>query len=99
TNVATTTNANGRYELQVPDGGTTLVYSNIGFIAVKHPIGSQNVLDVVLQTSVSDLEEVVVVGYGVQKKANLTGAVSTINFEGVMENRPITNASQALGGN
>lgn len=51
-----------------------------------------------LKPLASALNEVVVVGYGTQRKANLTGAVTTVNFEGSLANRPITNASQALGG-
>lgn len=56
------------------------------------------VLDFSLESGVSALDEVVVVGYGEQRKVNLTGAVSTINFDDALENRPVTNASQALSG-
>lgn len=98
TSTAVTTGVEGTYRISIPENGNTLVFSIVGYGAVEQTLGIQNTVDVSLNAAVSDLDEVVVVGYGSQKKINLTGAVSTVNFEGVLENRPITNASQALGG-
>ena len=55
-------------------------------------------INIEMSPDIKSLEEIVVVGYGVQEKVNLTGAISTVNFDEELENRPITNASQALGG-
>src|SRR5690625_7781581 len=55
-------------------------------------------IDVVLNPDVMGLEELVVVGYGVQRRVNLTGSISSVNFDDAVESRPITNATQALGG-
>jgi TonB-linked SusC/RagA family outer membrane protein len=61
-------------------------------------IGSQKEYNLVLSEETIGLEEVVAVGYGVQKKVNLTGSVSTVKFDNELSNRPITNGTQALGG-
>jgi TonB-linked SusC/RagA family outer membrane protein len=97
TGIGTATDIDGKYSLSVPEG-STLVFSFIGFESQSISIGDKNVIDVTLSEDMASLEEVVVVGYGTQKKVNLTGAVSTINFDKELENRPLTNASQALGG-
>jgi len=97
----TTTGANtdeeGRYTLNVPDDVTTLVISYIGYETQELAINGRRVVDVVMVESNSTLEEVVVVGYGTQKKVNLTGAVSVINAE-AFENRPIASVGQGLQG-
>lgn len=94
----TTTDADGRYSLSVSEDDAVLVFSFIGYTTQELPVNGRSVIDVVLLQDVQNLEEVVVVGYGEQKKVNLTGSVSTVNFDGAMDNRPLTNASQALGG-
>lgn len=60
--------------------------------------GYKTIINVTLLPKSESLEEVVVVGYGVQKKANLTGSVSTVNFDQEMSSRPIANASSAMAG-
>ncbi len=69
----------------------------MGFISREVPVAGQTEIDITLQEDVSDLEEVVVVGYGTQKKVNLTGAVSQVTAEAI-ENRPVANMGQALQG-
>src|SRR5690606_11300729 len=91
TRQATTTDAQGNYGISVSGDGI-LVFTIVGFEPYEQALGTTNVVDVVLKASVSDLDEVVVVGYGTQKKINLTGAVSTMSSEDI-ENRPITNAT------
>ena len=59
---------------------------------------NKTIINVTLLPKSESLEEVVVVGYGVQKKANLTGSVSTVNFDQEMSSRPIANASSAMAG-
>lgn len=75
--------------------GTLLTFSYTGFKG--QTVKAQDGMQVVLQSSVNDLNEVVVVGYGTQKKANLTGAVASVNGN-VLENRPISNIGQGLQG-
>ena len=98
TNQGTSTNIEGGYQLPDVDTNSTLVFSYIGYQTTEVPVAGRSTIDVVLATDAALLEEIVVVGYGTQKKVNLTGSVSSVDFLGTLENRPITNASQALGG-
>lgn len=98
TSAVTTTDDGGMYYIEIPTGGTVLLFTNVGFESVEQTISNQNRINVSMKATVSDLDEVVVVGYGTQKKVNLTGAVSVVEFDDELNNRPITNASQALGG-
>jgi TonB-linked SusC/RagA family outer membrane protein len=91
------TDIDGNFTLDVSDDAVLRI-SFIGYIEQNVNTAGKNTLQVVLQEDTKTLEEVVVVGYGTQKKVNLTGSVSTIQFDEELENRPITNASQALSG-
>lgn len=97
TTTGTTTNSDGLYTLTVPDENSTLVFSFIGYTTQEVALGSQSEINVTLQPDIKSLQEVVVVGYGTQKKVNLTGSVSSVSSSD-LENRPITQASQALAG-
>ena len=94
----TVTNENGEYSLTSVPQDATLLFSFVGMKSQEIPVGNQTNINVTLERETIGLEEVVAVGYGVQKKVNLTGAVSSITFDEEVDNRPITNASQALGG-
>ena len=74
----TVTGVDGSYRLSVPDDADTLVFSSVGYASQEVTIGNQTVIDVALATDVQSLSEVIVVGYGTQDKATLTGAVSSI---------------------
>ena len=90
------TNAAGRFSLEVADN-VVLMISSVGYEAQEVPVGNENDITVHLKTSASDLNEVVVVGYGTQKKANLTGAVAQVSSE-VLDNRSLPNLTQGLEG-
>jgi TonB-linked SusC/RagA family outer membrane protein len=94
----TVTNLNGEYAIEVDDPSTVLVFSYVGYITQERTVGNQTVININTKVDILGLEEVVVIGYGTQRKINLTGSISTMNFDEDMSNRPITNASQALGG-
>lgn len=87
----------GNYSLAVEDENAVLVFSFVGFLSQEITVGNRSILDVVLHVDTKALEEVVVVGYGTQKKANLTGAVGQVGKE-VFENRPVPNLTQGLQG-
>lgn len=91
------TNEKGVYSINVP-GDAVLSFSLIGFTSKEIPVNNRNVVDAVLLTSTSNLEQVVVVGYGTQKKANLTGAVGTVNVAQAFKSRPVTNVQELLAG-
>ncbi|WP_084490007.1 SusC/RagA family TonB-linked outer membrane protein [Niabella ginsenosidivorans] len=93
----TASNAEGNYSLNVPGTTDALVFSIVGYLEKEVTIGSAPVMNVTLQKDVTGLNEVVVVGYGTQKKANLTGSVSVINSAQI-ERRPNTSTSNALQG-
>lgn len=92
----TTTDLDGKYSITGPSSGV-LVFSFIGYNSLEENIGSRTKIDVTLSPDVSNLEEVVVVGYGTQKKSQLTGAISSVGNKEIQE-LPITDARQALQG-
>lgn len=92
----TITNVDGRYEISVNDGAT-LVISYIGLKTQEVKIGTSSTINVLLESSVEQVDEVVVVGYGQQKKANLTGAVASVDTK-VLEARPIADVGRGLQG-
>ena len=77
----TSSDANGQYSLNVPSGTSTLVVSFIGYTTQEIPVNNRTTVHVSLKADAKALEEVVVVGYGEQKKVNLTGAISTVEAE------------------
>jgi len=87
----------GRYTLEVPSESTVLVFSFLGFVTQEVPVGGRSTINVVLSEDARQIEEVVVVGFGTQKKVNLTGAVGVATAKDI-ESRPVTVAAQALQG-
>jgi len=97
TSLGATTNTNGRFTLnQTPHTGT-LIFTAIGFTTLERQFRGGESLDISMQPSKAGLGEVVVIGYGTQKKVNLTGSVSQVDSK-MLENRPVTNALAALQG-
>ncbi len=92
----TITDMDGAYTLSVPEDGI-ITFSSIGYLSEEITVGNQEVIDVGLITDITSLDEIVVVGYGTQKKVNLTGAVETVGLEDV-DTRSITNSGQILQG-
>lgn len=97
TTVGTTTDANGKYSLEVFEDNAVLIFSFIGYITQELPLNGRTLLDVTLVEDVMNLAEVVVVGYGTEKKVNLTGSISTISSEQI-KNIPVGQTSMALQG-
>ncbi|MDR6944089.1 TonB-dependent receptor [Mucilaginibacter pocheonensis] len=97
TNVGAQTGADGSYKVTAADNSAVLVFSFIGFVTREIPVGNQTQIDVVLKEQTSALNEIVVVGYGTQKKVNLTGAVSTVSGE-TLNKRPVVNPASMLEG-
>lgn len=94
----TVTDFDGHFTLTIPDDPeTTLVFSSLGFKSQEVKAGSQNTFTITMSEDAQSLDEVVVVGYGSQKRSNLTGAVSTIDTE-VLDSRPITDVARGLQG-
>ena len=97
TTTGTTTDYNGAYSISVAPG-QVLVFTFVGYASQEVTVGASNRIDVRLSPDVEFIDEIVVVGYGTQKRVNLTGAVSTVNTEKTLEARPIADAARGLQG-
>lgn len=93
----TTTDADGNYRLSVPASGTVLVFSFIGLTTEEVSIGERTVVDMPMTADVTQLSEVVVVGYGTQSKRDLAGSISSVQGKDIAS-MPVQSFEQALGG-
>lgn len=96
TTTGTVTDLDGKYSLEVPEDAT-LVFTFVGFESQEIPIGGRSTIDVTLGEDLSDLDEFVVVGYGIQRKSDLTGAISSIKAEDISR-LPVSDVTQSLQG-
>lgn len=97
TTVGTVTDSKGQYNLTIADGAKTLAFSFVGMKPQEITIGKQSKIDLVMEEEAIGLDEVVAVGYGTTRKANLTGSVDMVTAERLAE-RPITDVGQGLQG-
>ncbi len=97
TTTGTVTDFDGTFEIDVEDENASLVFSYTGYLTKTIPLEGRSQLDIIMEVEVSALEEVVVVGYGTQKKVNLTGAVASVGSES-LEKRPIASTGMGLQG-
>ncbi|GAB3651598.1 TonB-dependent receptor [Echinicola sediminis] len=93
----TITDLDGKYSIEVPSETSILVFSSIGYATTEVVVGSRTEINVLLEEDTKALDEVVVVGYGQQKKASLTGAVASLKSEDLVQ-VPAANTSQLLTG-
>ena len=94
----TVTNTAGKFTLQLPAGATSFHITFVGYKPQTVQVSGDNEYKVALEHDERSLEQLVVVGYGTQKKANLTGAVTTVDVAKTMQRRHITEPSKALQG-
>jgi TonB-linked SusC/RagA family outer membrane protein len=92
----TVTDANGNFSIKVPPNAT-LTFSFVGFATLNAQVGSTGVVNVTLSESQNNLNEIVVVGYGTQKKSLVTGSISSVSAKD-LENMPVNRIEQALQG-
>lgn len=97
TDRGTITDIDGSYEIEVPGPDAVLLFTYIGYQPQEILVGDRTRIDVVMEVEASLLNEIVVVGYGVEKRSNISGAVSTVSSEEFAET-PILRAEQALQG-
>ena len=98
TTVGTITNANGSYSLTVPSTGKVLIFSFVGMKTNEITIGNQTQINTKLEEMTIGLEDVVVVGYGTQKKVSLTGSVGTVSAKTFQDRGPVSSPLAALQG-
>lgn len=96
TTIGIITDIDGKYTLEVPTNAT-LVFSYIGYRTQEHSVGNQTTINITLQEDTQNIDEVVVVGYGVQKKETVTGSVSTLKGDDLVKS-PVANLSNAIAG-
>ncbi|TKG96979.1 SusC/RagA family TonB-linked outer membrane protein [Puteibacter caeruleilacunae] len=97
TTVGITTDLDGNYTLDVPAGAEVLIYSFVGMRSQEVVIGGQSVINIQLEEDAIGLDEVVAVGYGVQKKVNMTGSITSVKTE-ELTNIPAGNLSNTMAG-
>ncbi|TAE26036.1 MAG: TonB-dependent receptor [Cytophagales bacterium] len=91
------TDADGRYKIDVPDAGATLVFSFVGYTAQEVVVGGQATVNLTLKADDKQLNEVVVIGYGTSRKSDLTGSVGSVKADQILE-RPAASLNQGLAG-
>ncbi len=97
TSNGTVTDIDGSYELRLENGQNTLVFSFTGFLETSINVDGRSEINVQLEQNATQLDEVVVVGYGVQKKSVVTGSISKVSAE-TLKDMPVTRLEQSLQG-
>ncbi|WP_288733024.1 TonB-dependent receptor [uncultured Parabacteroides sp.] len=97
TTTGTITDMDGKFSLDIPNNAILLI-SYIGYIPQEIHVGNQNNVKINLKEDTQAIEEVVVVGFGTQKKINLTGSIGTVKTDEVLKSRPVTNVQELLAG-
>ncbi|NDV78152.1 SusC/RagA family TonB-linked outer membrane protein [Dysgonomonas sp. 511] len=97
TTTGTITDFDGNYKVQVPSNKSVLLFKMVGFVQQTITVGSQKEINVTMAEDLQMLDEVVVVGYGVQKKSHLTGSITKVKTDG-LEDIPASRLDQALQG-
>ncbi|UEG51677.1 TonB-dependent receptor [Mucilaginibacter daejeonensis] len=93
----TMTSPDGTFSLKLPNGDQILVFTAIGFEMQEVQVGGRTKLDIILKEKISEMNQVVVVGYGTQKKADVTGSIASVNEE-ALKSVPVSNLVSALQG-
>lgn len=96
TTMGTTTDVNGYYEL-VAASNATLVFSVVGMKSIETPIGDRSVINILMELDIYAIEELVVVGYGIQQRRDVSGSISTVRGADI-RNTPVQTFDQALQG-
>ena len=97
TKTGTTTDSNGKFSIKVSDNTSVLVFNYTGYAVQEVVVGNQSTLGVSLVSSIIKLEDVIVVGYGTQKKVTVTGAIGTVSPTDILK-APVSSVANALAG-
>lgn len=93
----TITDVDGNFSLENISDNDIIVISYIGYTSQEIKAGKQTSLKIILKEDTQAIDEVVVVGFGTQKKVNLTGSIGTVKTDEVLKSRPVTNVQELLG--
>ena len=88
TTMGVLTDAGGKYSIAVPDPNAVLIFSFIGYTTQEQPVSGKAAIDIELEPAITELDEVVVIGYGTVKKKDLTGSVASVKAELVENEKP-----------
>lgn len=97
TQIGTTTDFDGNYEITVPSSESVLAYSFMGYSTKEVAVGGQTVLNISMEPDAKALDEVVLIGYGTQKKSDITGSLSSVSADD-LEDQPVADAAVLLQG-
>jgi TonB-linked SusC/RagA family outer membrane protein len=97
TTSGTTSDIDGKYSIEVPNGNVSLVFSFVGYVSETVSVAGKNIVDISLIPDIKKLDEIVVVGYGTQKRSDVTGSVTSVSKSRLAE-IPVTNIMHALEG-
>ncbi len=97
TNNGTTTSDNGSFQIRVSNQNSVLVISSVGYQTKEVVVGSRSSISIQLETVAEEMQQVVVVGYGTQRRENIIGSVGRVTAEQLAD-RPVTQLSNALAG-
>jgi TonB-dependent starch-binding outer membrane protein SusC len=95
--IGTVTDLTGNYSLEVPGQSSVLVFSSVGYVTEEVTVGTRTVIDITLNPDITALSEIVVVGYGTQERAKVTGAISSVSAKEITQT-PVVSFDQALQG-
>ncbi len=95
--MGTTTQIDGHYRLTIPEGDVTVIFSFVGYLTREVVVGNRSTIDLQMEVDKKALDEVVVVGYGVQKKNDLTGSVAILSSEDIKD-LPVSSIDQKMIG-
>ena len=98
TTQGTVTDVMGNYTLNVPSRESTIVFSSVGYVSEEVVVGDRSVIDMTMSPDITALEEIVVIGYGEQKKASVVGAITQATGEELMQSGGVSTVGQALSG-
>ena len=97
TDTGTIADGDGKFSITVPYSEATLIISFIGFTTMEYPLAGKANINVTLKAEAVSLEETVVIGYGSQKRATMTGSISSVNVKDLTQS-PSANVTNALAG-
>jgi TonB-linked SusC/RagA family outer membrane protein len=98
TAIGVMTDIDGKYSISIPNENAVLIFSFIGYVSQKVPVTGRTAFDISLEPAMESLEEVVVIGYGTQKKQSIVGAITQTTNEDLQRSGGVTNVAQALTG-
>lgn len=98
TSQGTTTDGSGRYSLTLADPNATLVVSSVGYTETEAPVGGRGTVNVTLKENVVSLNNVVVIGYGTQRKSDLSSSIASVDVQSLQRIQALPNAAAALEG-